>query len=70
MLIDDVKLREKLRSIDLDVNGKMGLLEYLCFRYKKSAQGVLDAPQGDPKEVEKAQKKLQEVQVNSGVLLA
>lgn len=42
-----VALREQLRKIDLDVNGKMGLLEYLAFKYDKTVKQILDAPQGD-----------------------
>lgn len=40
-----VKLREKLRQIDMDVNGKMALLEYLLFRYEKTVQACVVAPQ-------------------------
>jgi hypothetical protein len=47
----------------MDVNGKVALIEYLCFRYGKSVQQIVNAPQGDPSEVIKAQKALQEVQV-------
>lgn len=42
-----VALREKLRKIDLDANGKMALLEYLAFKYNKTVQQVIDSPQGD-----------------------
>jgi len=58
-----VALREKLRKIDLDCNGKMALLEYLCFKYQKSVKQIIDAPQGDnQKEVDEATEKLQAVQ--------
>jgi len=58
-----VKLREELRRIDLDANGKMALLEYLCFRYGKTVQQVLDSPQGDNQdEINEASAKLQAVQ--------
>jgi hypothetical protein len=30
-----IELREKLRKIDLDCNGKMALLEYFSFKYNK-----------------------------------
>ena len=40
-----IQLREKLRKIDQDANGKMALLEYLAFKYSKSVQQVIDAPQ-------------------------
>jgi len=58
-----VQLREKLRQIDLDSNGKMALLEYLCFRFSKSVVQVVDAPQGDnTEELMQATAKLQAVQ--------
>jgi len=58
-----IQLREKLRKIDLDVNGKMALLEYLAFKYNKTVQQLVDAPQGEnEEEVKKAQQELQLVQ--------
>jgi len=58
-----VKLREELRKIDLDANGKMALLEYLCFKYNKTVQQVVDAPQGNNQaEINEASAKLQAVQ--------
>jgi len=58
-----IKLREKLREIDLDANGKMALVEYLCFKYAKTVQQVLDSPQGDnQEEIALASAKLQAVQ--------
>jgi len=58
-----IALRERLRSIDLDANGKMALLEYLCSRYQKTVPEVIDAPQGDnTDEVNEAASKLQAVQ--------
>jgi len=58
-----IQLREKLRQIDLDANGKMALLEYLCFKYKKTVPQVIDSPQGDnQEEIDEAQAKLQAVQ--------
>jgi hypothetical protein len=42
-----VALREKLRKIDLDANGKMALLEYLAYKYSKTVEAVVDSPQGD-----------------------
>jgi len=58
-----IQLREKLRKIDADVNGKMALLEYLAFRYQKSIPSVIDAPQGgDQGEIQKAQEELLAVQ--------
>jgi hypothetical protein len=46
-------------------------LEYLLFKYNKTVQQCVDAPQGsaDPAELKKAQQKLQAVQVNIYSLL-
>jgi len=49
-----IALREKLRKIDLDANGKMALLEYLCFKYSKTVKAVCSAPQGSNVEELKA----------------
>jgi len=58
-----IKLRETLRQIDLDANGKMALLEYLCFRYSKNVIQVINAPQGDNQEqVAAAAAKFEQVQ--------
>jgi len=58
-----VKLREELRKIDLDANGKMALLEFLCFKYGKTVQATIDSPQGDnQEEVNLAATKLESVQ--------
>lgn len=46
-----LQLREQLKKIDLDVNGKMALLEYLCFKYGKTVQQCVDAPQGGNEEL-------------------
>jgi len=56
-------LRDKLRKIDLDCNGKMALLEYFCFKYGKTVRQVIDAPQGEnAEEIKEATEKLQKVQ--------
>jgi len=58
-----VELREKLKKIDLDVNGKMALLEFLAFKYGKTVKQVVDAPQGqNAAEVAEAAKKLEALQ--------
>jgi len=58
-----IALREKLKKIDLDANGKMALLEYLCFKYDKTVKAAVDAPQGgNEDEINQAQAKLQAVQ--------
>jgi len=54
-----ISLREKLRKIDLDMNGKMALLEYLAFKYNVTIIEIVDSPQGDnSKELAIAQDKL------------
>lgn len=58
-----LQLREQLKKIDLDANGKMGLLEYLCFKYDKTVKQCVDAPQGGNEELlNAAQAKLDGVQ--------
>jgi DNA polymerase III gamma/tau subunit len=50
-----LELRAKLAEIDLDKNKKMCISEYLLFKFSKSPKDLVDAPQGDPKELEAAQ---------------
>jgi len=58
-----IKLRETLRQIDVDANGKMALLEYLMFKYQKSIPDVVNAPQGsNQEELRQATLKLEAVQ--------
>jgi len=58
-----IALREKLRKIDMDANGKMALLEYLLFKFGKLPKDVVNAPQGgNPEEINLAQQKLDSVQ--------
>jgi len=58
-----IQLREKLRKIDLDCNGKMALLEYLAFKFNKTVPAIINSPQGDNQdEVNEAARKLQAVQ--------
>jgi len=58
-----LELREKLKQIDMDKNGKMGLLEFIAFYYGKTVKQVVDAPQGqNAAEVREASDKLQIVQ--------
>jgi len=58
-----LELREKLKQIDMDKNGKMGLLEFLAFYFGKTVKQVLDAPQGqNAAEVRQASEKLEAVQ--------
>jgi len=59
-----IQLRERLRKIDTDNNGKMALLEYLAFKYSKHPQAIVDAPQGgNEEELKAAQEMLEQVQV-------
>jgi hypothetical protein len=54
--------KEALRTIDVDNDGRMSLIEYCTWKYKKSIKSVEDAPQGSNVEaIEKAQKKMEEV---------
>jgi colicin import membrane protein len=46
--------------IDLDKNKRMCISEYLLFKFNKSPADLVDAPQGDPKELEAAQKLVDE----------
>jgi len=58
-----VALREKLKKIDLNADGRMALVEYLAFKYQKSMQSVVDAPQGDnTEEITEAQTKVEAAQ--------
>jgi len=59
-----IRLRETLRQVDLDANGKMALLEYLLFKYQRAPKDVINAPQGDnSEELQAAQASLDAVQV-------
>jgi len=58
-----IQLREKLRKIDVDMNGKMSLIEYLIFKYNKGIEATVNAPQGgNEEEIKKAQAELMAVQ--------
>jgi DNA repair exonuclease SbcCD ATPase subunit len=50
-----LELRAKLAQIDLDKNKRMCISEYLLFKFSKQPKDLVDAPQGDPKELEAAQ---------------
>jgi chromosome segregation ATPase len=57
-----VKMREALRDIDQDANGKMSAIEYLIWRYKKGVEECVKSPQGDnQEEVDECQRMLAEV---------
>jgi len=60
-----VELREKLKKIDMDVNGKMALLEFLGFYYSKTVKELVDAPQGaNAAVIREATEKLETVQTS------
>ena len=51
-----IEMREKFRTIDVDFNKRMSLIEFLSYRFKKTIQEVIDAPQGgNQEEISKAQ---------------
>jgi len=56
-----VELRETLRKIDIDMNKRMALVEYLIFKYSKKVEDLVSNPQGDPKQLDEAQAKLNAV---------
>jgi chromosome segregation ATPase len=55
--------KEAFKKIDLDNNGKMSTIEYLLWKYDKSLQETVDAPQGTSPELEAAQRALERLQV-------
>jgi len=56
-----LQLREKLRQIDLDMNKKMAITEYLLFKFNKQVGDLVNAPQSSNKdEIEKAQKMVED----------
>jgi len=50
-----LELRSKLAEIDIDKNKRMAISEYLLFKFDKKPNDLVNAPQGDPKELEVAQ---------------
>jgi len=57
-----IAMREKLRKIDLDSDGKMSLTEYLVFRFNVKVKVLLERPQGQNEQLLAAEVALQEVQ--------
>ncbi len=39
-------LRKELQTIDLDKNNRMSLMEYFCFKFKKTPAEICNASQG------------------------
>jgi DNA repair exonuclease SbcCD ATPase subunit len=57
-----IRMRQELREIDQDNNGKMSLLEFFAHHYKKGIPDVANAPQGgDAEAIAEAQRALDEV---------
>jgi len=66
-----IQLRDKLRTIDLDGDKHMSIIEYLIFRYNKTCEEIVHAPQGvDKQQLEEAQRKVDESQAALTALLA
>ena len=40
-------LRDALRLVDLDANGKVSFIEYCLFKYKKTLRDLFEAKKGD-----------------------
>jgi len=58
-----VELRKKLETIDIDKNKKLAISEYLLFKYGKTPEQLVKAPQGDNKaKVDEAQAQVDQVQ--------
>eukprot|EP00743_Colponemidia_sp_Colp-15_P000003 GILK01000004.1.p1 GENE.GILK01000004.1~~GILK01000004.1.p1 ORF type:complete len:347 (-),score=104.49 GILK01000004.1:114-1154(-) len=49
-----VELRQKLSTIDVDVNNKMALIEFLLFRFNKTIKELIDLPQNSSIELLRA----------------
>jgi len=57
-----IQRKEALRTIDQDSNGKMSIIEYLVWKYKKGVKETVEAPQGDNSEaIRRAQEALDRV---------
>jgi chromosome segregation ATPase len=60
--------KEALKKIDQDNNGKMSTIEYLVWKYNKSVEATINAPQGTSPELEAAQRQLEKLQVTMNEL--
>jgi len=58
-----LNLEQNSKKIDANTDKKMGMIEFLLWKYKKTVKDLLDRPQGsgDASEIIKAQKMLDEV---------
>ena len=69
--ITALQRKEALKVIDVDNSGKMSLIEYLLWKYKKTVGAVANASQGDNKEeIEACQRQIAEVQAALDDVLA
>jgi len=55
-----VERKAAMQDIDIDNNGKMALVEYLTYKFKKGVDAVVSAPQGAAGELLKAQAEVDE----------
>merc|ERR1719461_62155 len=53
--------RKTLREIDIDSNNRMGMLEFLVYKYETDVKTLMSRPQGTNKALKDAQKALDEV---------
>jgi len=49
------EMRDELRSIDIDFNKRIALIEYLLFRYHQTIEVFVSRPQGSQEEIDLAQ---------------
>jgi chromosome condensin MukBEF ATPase and DNA-binding subunit MukB len=57
-----VELRKRLETIDIDKNKRLALSEYLLFKYNKTPDALVKAPQGDNKsKVDAAEAQVEQV---------
>merc|ERR1712204_159492 len=56
-----VAMRKELKSIDLDTDNCMSLLEYAVYHYKLSVDTLMSRPQGVNEDIDKAEAALEEV---------
>jgi len=57
-----IAMREALRQIDLDSNGRMSAIEYFVWKFKRPIPETVNAPQGTSPELEAAKQRFAEVE--------
>jgi hypothetical protein len=50
-----------LKEVDIDFDGKISMLDYLIWRFKRSIKELLSRPQGTNEDLVRAQKALDDV---------